>query len=122
MLGTIIIRDLDVRCVVGLLPHERETEQRLSLDLDLELDFGPAARSESLGSTVDYATVAREVAAQIRRRRYRLLETLAVETCHALLAAHAVLTRVRIEVRKPDAVAEAACVGCVFEARRGGPL
>ena len=118
MTGTVLIADLAVECIVGILPHERVTEQRLLLDVEMDLDFAAAARSESVASTIDYAAVSTALTDWIRRKKYQLVETLAVECCRELLATHRRLSRVRITVKKPAAVEAARFVGVVFEARR----
>lgn len=119
MIGTVTIRDLEIRCIVGILPRERVEPQSLFLDVDLDLDFAPAAEAEDVSKTIDYAAVSAWLTGQVQARKYQLVETLAVEGCHGLLEAHPAVQRVRIEVKKPAAVPAAAHVGCIFEARRG---
>lgn len=117
-MGTILIADLEVRCIVGILPRERVEPQPLFLDLEMDHDFGPAAATEDVTTTVDYAEVSRVLAEQIKARQYWLIETLAVEGCATLLARYPGLQRVKITVKKPQAVAETRHVGVVFEQRR----
>lgn len=119
MMGTVLIADLEVSCIVGILPRERVEEQPLFLDVEMDLDFGPAARSESVATTVDYAAVASQLTDWIRRKKYQLVETLAVECCREILAGHPRVVRVRITVKKPQAVPAARHVGVSFELRRG---
>lgn len=121
MTGTVIIADLSIDCIVGILPHERVAEQPLWLDVELDLDFGPAAQSESVAFTVDYAAVSMALIDHIRHKQYQLVETLAVDCCQLILAAHPRVTRVKITVKKPAAVPAARYVGVVFEQRRSAP-
>ncbi len=119
--GTVLIRDLEIRCIVGVLPRERIEPQILRLDVELDLDLAPAAAAEAVEHTVDYAAVAAWLAERALSRAYRLVETLAVESCRDLLARHPSLTRAAITVKKPAAVPAAAWVGCRYEARRSPP-
>lgn len=119
MTGTVLIAELAIDCIVGVLPPERVSEQRLVLDVELDLDFAAAARSESVATTVDYSAVAAWLTAHVRRAKYRLVETLAVECCRGLLAQHPPVSRVRVTVKKPGAVEAARFAGAVFELRRG---
>lgn len=119
MVGTVLINGLAIECIVGVLPHERVRAQRVVLDVELDLDFAAAARSESVATTVDYTAVAAALTAQVQRAKYRLVETLAVECCRALLAQHRQVSRVRVRVEKPAAVEAARWVGVDLELRRG---
>lgn len=118
MTGTVIISDLHVHCIVGILPRERVETQDLFLDVEMDLDFAEAARTEHVKHTVDYAAVSAMLTETIQSRKYQLVETLAVRGCADILEQHPMVSRVRITVKKPAAVPSAAHVGCIYEARR----
>ncbi len=106
----IVIRDLRIRCVVGVLPRERTTPQDLLVSLEVGADLAPAARSGSLEHTLDYAELARQTRELVVAGRFRLLETMAEEVArHVLRQPRA--RAVRVTVRKPAAVPEARDVG-----------
>lgn len=100
----VCIQGLALACVVGVHPAERRTEQRVILDLELELDTRPAARSGRIVLTADYDVVARQAEALLRFRRYVLVETACDELAAVLLAAHAPLARVGVTLHKPSAL------------------
>ena len=79
-LDTISIRDLDVDCVIGVYPQERDRPQPLRLDVDLMVGSERAACSERLDDTLDYEFVAAQLVFLLKSCRFRLLETAA----HAL--------------------------------------
>jgi dihydroneopterin aldolase len=107
MTGTIELERLAVRCIVGILPFERVTEQDVFLDVAMDLDFAPAAASEHVGDTVDYASLAVDLSVLVREEKFQLIETMA-ESCAALvLDFHPRVERVRIAVHKPAAVPQA---------------
>ena len=64
---------IDVDCVIGDLPDERERLQRLAVDLDLEIDAA-AAESDELSDTVDYAALTEAVRAALVAARCRMIE------------------------------------------------
>jgi FolB domain-containing protein len=105
------IRDLDVDCVVGLYPHERDAVQPLRLDVELHLDTELAARRERMAYSVDYAALCGELAFLLRHCRFRMLETAAHALCRYLLAPpapgerRAQISRVRLRLIKPTALA-----------------
>ena len=107
MIGTIELERIPVRCIVGIFPDERVQEQMIFLDVSMELDFAPAAASETVSDTVDYAGVADELEALVVAGRFQLIETMAERCAAHVLAAHAIVQRVRIVVHKPAAVPRA---------------
>ena len=107
MTGTIELDRLAVRCIVGILPFERVTEQDIFLDVGMDLDFAPASSSEHVSNTVDYSTLALDLDSLVRERKFQLIETMA-ESCAAfVLATHPRVERVRVAVHKPAAVPQA---------------
>ena len=65
-MDTIRIDALELDCIVGLRPLEREREQRVRLDLALGLDLSAAGKSGRIAQTLDYDEIAEEVVAQLR--------------------------------------------------------
>ena len=64
---------MEVDCVIGDLPGERDREQTLSIDVTLEVSDG-AAESDSIADTVDYALLAGNVARALKAARCRMIE------------------------------------------------
>jgi 7,8-dihydroneopterin aldolase/epimerase/oxygenase len=77
MSDRIELRGLRVLAVCGALPEERERAQPFEVDIDVEVDLGPAGRSDALPDTVDYGAVARAVVRVAEAGRFTLLERLA---------------------------------------------
>ncbi|MGH1344033.1 MAG: dihydroneopterin aldolase [Nannocystales bacterium] len=114
MSDTIAIRGLQVDCIIGVHPHERDDPQPLGVDLELGLDLRKPGRTGRIGDTCDYARIATEVAAMLTFRRYQLLEAAAEEICAMLLGLHPVVETTSLRLNKPRAlagVADAAMVG-----------
>ena len=59
MSDVIELRELRVSAIVGVLAHEREREQPLEIDIDVERSFEEAALHDDLAATTDYAAVLR---------------------------------------------------------------
>jgi dihydroneopterin aldolase len=96
------IRDLGVAAVIGAHPWERDIEQTLVFNVDMDADVGRAAASDDLADALDYSAVAEAIAAVVRAGKFRLIETAADRVAEHLLAAFPV-TRLRLELRKPIA-------------------
>lgn len=73
-------------CIVGVYPHERDTPQPLTLDVEMELDTAPAGESQRLRRSVDYAATASQLAFLLQSCRFDLLETAAQALTRFLLA------------------------------------
>ncbi len=112
------IRDLRISCIVGVHSHERKREQPLFLDVDLWLDFRPAAASDHLQNTIDYTSVAEDLTGFIREEKFQLIETLAHRACERLLRLQPRVQRCRLILRKPEAVPNAACAMVTVERDR----
>jgi dihydroneopterin aldolase len=114
------LRGLRVLGTHGVLPEERERAQPFEADLDLELDLGPAGRSDDLADTVDYGAVASAVAAVIAGEHADLLEHLAERVAAAALAAAHQAHAVTVSLRKtrPPVPVELASAGVTIRRER----
>jgi dihydroneopterin aldolase len=98
----ILLTGLRVRGRHGVLPHEAQLGQVFVVDLELFLDLAPAGRSDDLGRTVDYGSLASRVAEVVGGRPRRLLEAVAEDVADLVLADERV-RQVRVRVAKPHA-------------------
>ncbi|MFP6581969.1 MAG: dihydroneopterin aldolase [Candidatus Hydrogenedentota bacterium] len=73
----IFIRDLLVRCIVGIYPDERREKQDVIVNITLHTDLREAGRSDNIEDTVNYKTIKKEVLAMVQQSEYLLLEKLA---------------------------------------------
>jgi len=98
------IHRLELDCIVGIRPREREHRQRVRLDVALHADVSQAGRTGRISLTVDYDQVAHEVVALLNFRHYHLIEMAAEEVCAMLLGVHSMLHRVDLRIEKPGAL------------------
>lgn len=99
----IILRGLPVDCVIGTLPSERVSPQRLYFDLTLSGDFSRAGATDDLNDAVDYTAVERVVRDYAAGTKFQLLERLAYACADRLLESFPLLRSVTLKIRKPDA-------------------
>jgi len=102
MTDRISLRGLRVHGHHGVLPAERVDGQEFVIDVDLEVDTRPAASSDDLADTVDYADLADRLAAIVSGDAVDLIETLAARLAAACLASSGVRAAT-VEVHKPHA-------------------
>jgi dihydroneopterin aldolase len=98
----ILVRGLRVFGHHGVLAHETDLGQVFVIDLELALDLGPAGRTDDLGETVDYGSLAGRVAERVGGRPRRLVEAVAEDVASLVLADERV-HEVRVRVAKPHA-------------------
>ncbi len=98
----IALRGLRAHARHGVYPIERERGQVFSVDAVLEVDTAPAARSDDLDLTVNYAELAQDLHRVLAGEPVALLETLAQRLADVCLADRRVAT-VEITVHKPQA-------------------
>jgi len=86
----------------GVLASEQARGQEFVVDVWLDVDLTAAAASDDLNDTVDYGTLATDLAEAVAATRFDLIEALAGHLAERCLA-EARVERVRVRVAKPDA-------------------
>jgi dihydroneopterin aldolase len=90
----------------GVFDHERRDGQEFVIDLVLDLDTRPAARSDDLQDTVDYGTLVEQVRSAVASDPVDLIETLAQRIADICLR-NAQVAGVEVTVHKPHAPIQA---------------
>jgi dihydroneopterin aldolase len=98
MTDRIELRGLRVMARCGVLPEEVERAQPFEVDLDVEVDLGPAAASDDLADTIDYGAIVDRVV-EATSGHHRLMEALANQLAWAVLT-DAGVDAVTVTVRK----------------------
>ncbi|CAH1043588.1 dihydroneopterin aldolase [Halomonas sp. TD01] len=106
----ILIEALAVDTVIGVYDWERTIVQSLSLDLSLATDIRPAAAADDLCLTLDYAAICQRIQRFADEHQFALVETFAERLAKCLQQEFSI-TWLRLTVRKPGAVPQAASVG-----------
>jgi dihydroneopterin aldolase/2-amino-4-hydroxy-6-hydroxymethyldihydropteridine diphosphokinase len=106
----------------GVLDFEKRDGQSFVVDVTLELDLGPAGRSDDLARTVSYADVADDVVRRVTGPSFDLIERLAQVIAEDALRRDLV-DAVEVTVHKPDApVGQPFSDVCVTVRRGGTPV
>jgi FolB domain-containing protein len=106
----VFIRDLLVRCIVGIRPEEREKPQDVVINIDLYTDTSRAAASDDIADALDYSTLKKKVIALAEASSFNLVETLAERIADLCLGDGGV-GAVSVSVEKPTALRFARTVG-----------
>lgn len=102
-LDKIYIRDLHLRCIVGIYPEEREHKQDVIVNVILRCDLSEACRSDRIEDTVDYKSVKKRIVAMVEASEFFLIERLADAIAEICLESPAVALA-QVTVDKPGAL------------------
>jgi D-erythro-7,8-dihydroneopterin triphosphate epimerase len=116
-LDRIFIKDLLLRCIVGIKPEERQKKQDVLIHLNLYGDLRRACASDNIEDTVDYATLKKKVIALVEGSSFNLVERLA-EAIAALCCEDSRVQKVDVEIEKPGALRFARTVGVAITRER----
>jgi len=106
----IFIRDLEIRCVVGIDEHERQEKQDVLVQITMHLDLRTAGRTDALEDTIDYRALKKRVLHLAEESRFHLVEALAQSIADECLRDERVES-VEVAVEKPGALRFARTVG-----------
>lgn len=113
-MDTVFIEGLIIDTLVGVHDWERTTRRSVTLDLEMAFDCTAAGASDALVDALDYAAVAARVTQVVQAGRHQLVEALA-EAVAAAVQVDFPVTWLRLKIRKPGALGNAANVGVVIE-------
>ena len=109
-LDRILVKDLMLRCVLGLSDEERREKQDVLINLILWTDLRPAAASDSIQDAVDYSLLKKRVISLVEGSQYHLAETLA-DRIALLCLEYPAVQQVQVTLEKPTALRFAHSVG-----------
>lgn len=99
----IIIRDLLVRCIIGIHDEERREKQDVVINVSLMADLRKAGKSDRFEDTIDYSAIKRRILHDIQDSSYCLIEALAERVAELCLENQSV-QEVQVTVDKPTAL------------------
>ena len=106
-MNTISIVDLEITCIIGILPDERVKEQTLLLDIYLDVDFGDSKIKDDINETIDYTKIA-DMATQLGiSKKYKLIESFCYDLNNLFLDTFEIIKQSKITVKKPNAIPKA---------------
>jgi len=116
----VYVQGLELYCVIGVQPWERQVKQKVRIDIEMEADCRPAGAGDDAALAVDYKAVAKRVQQLVEGSSFQLVEALAERIASVLLAEFPRADSVKVRLSKPGAVRYAESVGIAIERRREG--
>ena len=99
----IFIRDVMVRCIIGIYPQERKEKQDVVINIVLVGDLRKAGLSDSIRDTINYKTIKKNVIKLVEKSEFNLIEKLADEVARICLK-DKLVDQVTVTVDKPGAL------------------
>ena len=112
----VFVNRLAVEASIGIHPHERENKQTIWLTIDAGV-LEESATPEAIGDVVCYEDICKLATALATDGHIDLVETLAERIADRLMEDPR-LVQVRVQIEKPQAIAQAASVGIAISRLR----
>lgn len=106
----ILIQDLLLRTIIGVNEEERVNRQDVVVNVVMYVDTRAAGASDDIVDTVNYRTIAKEIASSVENSSFYLVERMADQVARICLQDLRV-NKVRVRVEKPGALRFARSVG-----------
>lgn len=99
----IFIRDLALRCIIGIFPEERREKQDVVINVEMHCDLHKAGKSDDLKDTVDYKSIKKSILRLVEASHFQLIESLA-EKIAAIALGEDKVQQVVVTIDKPGAL------------------
>ena len=101
-MGKIFLNQLEISTIIGTLPHERTTPQKIIVDAEIAVSMKKAALTDDLCHALDYSVVEQEIVQIAENSSFQLLEALLNKIGNAVVA-HREVISCRVRIEKPAA-------------------
>lgn len=109
-LDKILIKDLLLRCIIGVNEFERREKQDVLINVVMWSDIGEATKTDDIHKTVDYREVNKDIIKLVDESEFFLVETLAEKVAEVCLQ-HEKVMKVKVTAEKPGALRFSRSVG-----------
>ncbi len=116
-LDKIHIRDILLRCIIGVYDWEREKKQDVIINITLYADLKNACISDDINETVDYKEIKQKVLEMVESSSFKLVESLA-EKISEICLENPKVKKVKVTVDKSGALRYARSVGIEIKRER----
>ncbi len=99
----ILIRDLLVRCVLGVGADERREKQEVVINIALGADLRAAGETDHFDEQLDYRLIKKRVVASVEASQFYLVEALAERVARLCLESRGI-EEVQVTIDKPGAL------------------
>ncbi|MFH1761424.1 MAG: FolB domain-containing protein [bacterium] len=101
--GTIRIKDLTLRAIIGINDWERKKSQDIIINIEMEYNAQKAVETDDIAFALDYKTITKKIISEVGKTKFYLLEKLTAHILRIIMKNNAVLTAA-VRVDKPHAL------------------
>ena len=113
MKDSIIIKNIEASCLIGINPNEKINPQPIIINLKLSTSFKKVSQSDQIEDTINYSKLVKSVKEFISKSKYNLLETLSERLAKKILE-NKEIKEVEIELIKPNALIKSENVSVII--------
>lgn len=106
----ILIKDLLLRCIIGVNDVERKEKQDVVINVAIWADLTEAIKADDIRKAVDYKRISKDVIKLVEGSHFFLVETLADRVAQVCMQNERV-RKVKVTVEKPGALRFVRSVG-----------
>ncbi len=97
------IENLKLRTIVGIYDWEKEKEQDVIINIEMEFDGTKAIETDNIEDTIDYKTITKQIISMVEGNEFNLIEKIAGEAIKIVMKNNKV-ERASVRVDKPGAL------------------
>ena len=113
----VIITDLVFNTSIGIHNFEKEKEQKIKFNIEIDINPLLKASENDLKSIVNYENVISKVKSITHKKHYNLLETLAEDIFTNLFLSKNII-KIKLRIEKPEIIKNTSSVGIEIIKRR----
>jgi dihydroneopterin aldolase len=113
----VIISDLVFNTSIGVHDFEKEKEQQIRFNIEIDINPLLKAAENDLKSIVNYENVINKVKSITHKKHYNLLETLAEDIFTNLFIARNII-KIKLRIEKPEIIKNTSSVGIEITKKR----
>ena len=106
----VIITDLIFNTSIGIHDFEKEKEQKIKFNIEIDINPLLKAYENDLNSIVNYESVINKIKLITKKKHYNLLETLAEDIFSELFLSKNII-KIKLRIEKPEIIKNTSTVG-----------
>ena len=106
----VIITDLVFNTSIGIHDFEKEKEQQIKFNIEIDINPSLKAVENDLSSIINYESVINKIKLITKKKHYNLLEALAEDVFSDLFLNKNII-KVKLRIEKPEIIKNASSVG-----------
>jgi|TARA_B100000780_G_scaffold152900_1_gene106877 dihydroneopterin aldolase len=113
----VIITDLVFNTLIGIHDFEKEKEQQIRFNIEIDINPLLKAAENDLNSIVNYENVINKIKLITQKKHYNLLETLAEDIFSNLFISKNII-KIKLRIEKPEIIKNTSSVGIEITKKR----